>query len=433
MDTLSEEKYTRVIYSSEVNRVKCKTNRESIFEVCDNFSNLVSVPGRPINFLTNGFLGYSANTQLRSTGLKLGSKTCFSPSSMGSHYALHKIGGPSITNKSKYRYIAPYSSGGYKAIGKKRKWGLLSSQNDTLIDFIQDSISDVSTQKSLGHRFGQKKNRLSIINDVGMQVYTNDSLVDAQFLTQRYSRIKLGNFWHLFDSKTLQLHRVYGTKIKHLENGYFAFRKSMRWGIVDSIGNVIVKAKYVQIKGLKHDQFIAKTFKWGIVSLDGDTLLPFSFNDINIYDSYYIARNSKRNFTVYDLELIPLLRRNMSYYKVIDGHLVINTLYKKRIYDLNKLAYMKNRFRQVYDIKDQLVDGQRSFKRAVYNISNGKAIVVSPKGTAQASLLDSGYYVVLSLRNKSVEVYNVRSKNVIQKIPSQSLRVFDGRYVMEQY
>lgn len=138
------------------------------------------------------------------------------------------------------------------------------------------------------------------INDFNKDLASIDSLISndkfpaaidlLQLLSDSLSMLKFDTYKQLADNKInfckrqTQLRNLNGKSAGKLNYGRLVFKRGDKYGIMDSIGNVLVKPNYDQILDYSNSVAWAKNDgKWGNLDLNGAIKVPFMYDAIAEY------------------------------------------------------------------------------------------------------------------------------------------------------
>ncbi|MDQ8014802.1 MAG: WG repeat-containing protein [Flavobacterium nitrogenifigens] len=219
----------------------------------------------------------------------------------------------------------------------------------------------------------------------------------------------------LVENKTYEY--VYG-----FENDYAVFRTFKgKMGLIDSLGNVVLKPNYAYIENRKElkDIFEAgiianKNFKRGFIDLQGNTKIPFEYEDV-----YYLGNN-----------LIRVSKNNK--YGVVDIHnkIILPIKYPIIMSSNGVLFVQNNNTVDLFDAKGKQITNFQAFdieyfqhKRSIVTLQNKNTFIIDTLGNIILNtiknhtferILSQDTFLILNTLTKNKGIINSNGKYEIE-------------------
>lgn len=218
-----------------------------------------------------------------------------------------------------YQDLSRYGAeNSYKA-KLRSNYGIIRENGDTLVPFIYDYIGDLKDGRAIVERGGE----FNYIDREGKVILTNWIENYSEFrqlaeFKEGYAKVKLGDSYNLIDTNGRKLYArdqadigQYGTLVAALKGrhwGYlnhagkmvipntFTMARSFRadygvagseplWGVIDKKGQYIIEPYFEAMEFYNDTLMLAKSRGfYGLLSIEGDTLLGFSYTSIEPID-----------------------------------------------------------------------------------------------------------------------------------------------------
>lgn len=179
-----------------------------------------------------------------------------------------------------------------------KMWGVVSP--DTLvIPFQYHSIKRITAYKDSVFMVGVSSGK-ELFLDTNLNVVSSQSFVFEE---------KRGSLIHIKENKKNVVlneggERIYETEksIKWHDFNRMVVKENKAFSIIDEKGQSIGEVKVKPERFFSPNSFLAKEIsKYGVLSLNEDTLIPFDFKEIEAYPDFIIAQNSAKS-CIYDTE-----------------------------------------------------------------------------------------------------------------------------------
>ncbi|MET3029087.1 WG repeat-containing protein [Flavobacterium sp. UW10123] len=219
----------------------------------------------------------------------------------------------------------------------------------------------------------------------------------------------------LTENKTYEY--VYG-----FENNYAAFRTFKgKMGLIDSLGNVVIKPNYQYIhnrKDLKNTFeagiYVNKKFKRGFIDLQGNIIIPFDYEDV-FYLGNNLVRVSKNNKSgVIDLKnkiILPI-----KYENIMGSNAILFVQNKNSIDLFNAEGKQITNF-QAFDIE------YFQHKRSIVTLQNKNTLIIDTLGNTVLNtiknhkferILDQDAFLILNTLTKKKGIINSNGQYEIE-------------------
>ena len=207
-----------------------------------------------------------------------------------------------IIVKYKYDYdirnpIRHYFEEGYGAYSKNGKWGFLDNNFKEVLPFIYDGAVNFSGDRGLVKKKGEwvfiDKNG-NVIGNIPIQVsnkyapsfrkglvYVIDVNEDSYILLNSSGEV------------LYKLDDIDGYDFDKKGNNRIRVSKDNKWGIIDTLGNIIVPFRYSSIKYLPNNQMlVSANRKYGLLDINSDykEFIPTEYD--------WISQNTENSFSV---------------------------------------------------------------------------------------------------------------------------------------
>lgn len=224
-----------------------------------------------------------------------------------------------------------------------------------------------------------------------------------QFPKDGYVAIKEGKHWSYLNEK---LEKVQGTKYEYAtnfeDNFYAPVKKDGKWGIInkagmalapfafDSIIPNITRLKFdktfsmmagqvtyeeLHIQILPTGNFIAqKNKQWGIINWNGQTLLPFQYEQIQDAFYNYIVISKAGKFGVVDYAGKELIPASYSQVKVINDLVYVRENGKEGLLDLQNNVIIKTIYDTIFEPSQNYIKVIKN-KKIGYLAHDGKEVL----------------------------------------------------------
>ena len=182
---------------------------------------------------------------------------------------------------SEYEYLE-YMFDDYFVTFKNQKFGMIDSDNNTIINFKYDSIQKIGNTKLLQASIKDKKDIIFkdkvILSLNEVEIYINDNYIVLQTpLDRKYID---------FDGNEINIDSV-------LERNLYGYVKNKKWGFKNKNGEIVVKTEYDFVTEFNEYGFagIKKSGKWGVINSEGDIIVEPQYelksNSPNFVGKYY--------------------------------------------------------------------------------------------------------------------------------------------------
>ena len=225
-------------------------------------------------------------------------------------------------------------------------WGALNMNKDTIIDFMYDYIGEYSN----GYHLVTKNDSFNyismdgvlLLNELWHPTYPEFKIL-AKYMKQpilipsedgynylnsngkkifKYGKAQLGGYSKLiaynYEDQWGYLSPVPPKQvIKPIYDKAYSFRNNFGivslnpfWGLIDTNGNVIVKVMYEDLQFINDTLLIATTKgRKGILSVSNDTILPFIYDEIELYQPNVVSIREKDSFSYYNFATNKWIRK----------------------------------------------------------------------------------------------------------------------------
>lgn len=180
----------------------------------------------------------------------------------------------------------------------KEKWGFLDSTGAVIIKPIYDDVRDMITSLTAANY----KGRWGFINLSGKkvidfkfkQVHDFDSELES-CIVQTFS-----NQWLLINQKGQVIDSLNYDNYKSAKEGFYPVASGSSWGLIDIKGKEIIKPNYESIKVFNNRCIVRKYSKYGLISIEGDILMPIQYDKIDATDSAMLRVKQDGKCAFYD-------------------------------------------------------------------------------------------------------------------------------------
>lgn len=101
-----------------------------------------------------------------------------------------------------------------------------------------------------------------------------DDVAEIKFVTNGMMAFKKSGKWGYLNSKGDEIISPKYDSCDHFKYGYGRFKMGTKWGIVDKTGKEVIEAKYEYIFPGENDLFIFFDKLWGIIDKTGKIIVP---------------------------------------------------------------------------------------------------------------------------------------------------------------
>ncbi|WP_291144792.1 WG repeat-containing protein [Flavobacterium sp. UBA7680] len=168
--------------------------------------------------------------------------------------------------------------------------------------------------------------------------------------------------------------------VYNFENNYAEFRTfNNKMGLIDTLGNVIIKPNYEYIKNHKDLKNIFeagiisnKKYKRGFIDLQGKVIIPFEYDDVFYFGNNLIRVSKNEKTGVVDMENKIILPLKYDYIQKQNGILFVQTN--------NKIDLFDSKGKQLTNFQAADIDYFKD-KRSVVTLQNKNTLIIDDRGS----------------------------------------------------
>lgn len=185
--------------------------------------------------------------------------------------------------QKEYDYLE-YVYGDYFITYKNKKFGIIDSNGDGIVDFKYDSLQKIPNT-NLVQAVNFNKNTTDIIKDgkVVASMSNAEIWIKENYLVMNSTSDRK---YINFDGETLENTELFELKL-------YACKQSGKWGFVNSNGENVIECKYDFVTEFNTNGFagIKQNGKWGVINLNGEIIVEPKYeidsNNPNFIGKYY--------------------------------------------------------------------------------------------------------------------------------------------------
>ena len=182
-----------------------------------------------------------------------------------------------------YQYLE-YIYGDYFITYKNKKFGIINSNGDKIVDFKYDSI--------------QKIPNTNLVQAVIFNKNTTDLIKDEKvILSMKNAEIFIKENFLIISSDSKRMYINFDGEIIEnrnlFESRLYAYNQSGKWGFVNNNGESVIECNYDFVTEFNSNGFagIKQNGKWGVINIDGEIIVEPKYeinsNSPNFIGKYY--------------------------------------------------------------------------------------------------------------------------------------------------
>ena len=228
--------------------------------------------------------------------------------------------------------IASIQAQPFFPIKVEKKWGLINSDGDIVLDPDYDAIGEF---QQFGYAVMQREGKVGMLNVNGEEVI-EPAFEDLKVLDSTLVAVMDQGQWMVINLRgDILLEKGY-ERVQVWNGFYLAYQKEGKWGLTNKFGHQLATPKYNEIQYEKGNFFITNLQnRLGLLSSTGREILPNKAEEIRFYnDSLYFYREGRSWGAVdfYGIDVIEAAYQTFSrisdqYIKLSNekGHFVYST------------------------------------------------------------------------------------------------------------
>ena len=182
-----------------------------------------------------------------------------------------------------YQYLE-YIYGDYFITYKNKKFGIINSNGDKIVDFKYDSIQKIPNT-NLVQAVIFNKNTTDLIKDekVILSMKNAEILIKENFLIISSDSKRM---YINFDGEIIENKNLFESKL-------YAYNQSGKWGFMNNNGEGVIECNYDFVTEFNSNGFagIKQNGKWGVINIDGEIIVEPKYeinsNSPNFIGKYY--------------------------------------------------------------------------------------------------------------------------------------------------
>lgn len=182
-----------------------------------------------------------------------------------------------------YQYLE-YIYGDYFITYKNKKFGIINSNGDKIVDFKYDSIQKIPNT-NLVQAVIFNKNTTDLIKDekVILSMKNAEILIKENFLIISSDSKRM---YINFDGEIIENKSLFESKL-------YAYNQSGKWGFMNNNGEGVIECNYDFVTEFNSNGFagIKQNGKWGVINIDGEIIVEPKYeinsNSPNFIGKYY--------------------------------------------------------------------------------------------------------------------------------------------------
>ncbi|KUJ59872.1 hypothetical protein AR687_21225 [Flavobacteriaceae bacterium CRH] len=210
--------------------------------------------------------------------------------------------------------------------------------------------------------------------------------------------------------------------VYNFENNYAVFRTFKgKMGLIDTVGNVIIKPNYEYInnkKGLKNlfeaAINVSKKYKRGFIDLKGNVKIPFEYDDVYYFDNGLIRVTKNNKTGVIDTLNKPVLPLKFEYIMSQDNILFTQSNNTQDIFDSTgkQLTNFKAKDVEYFTANKSIVTLQNNNTLIINN--QGNIILNTLKNHKFEKIINTDSYIILNTLTKKKGIINSLGKYEVE-------------------
>jgi hypothetical protein len=188
--------------------------------------------------------------------------------------------------------ISILSAQSYFPIKVEKKWGLINSEGQIVLDPVYDAIGEF---KEYGYAVMQKQDGVGLLNRRGEEIFP-PQFEDIKVLDSTLMAVLDRGEWMVIDLQGRTILSKGYDKVKVWDSTFLVFQQKGRWGVIRKDGVSIVPAAYEEIHYEKDLFFTTeREGQMGLISLTGQPILKNIAEEIQVFnDSMIFFRQNKQ-------------------------------------------------------------------------------------------------------------------------------------------
>lgn len=272
-----------------------------------------------------------------------------------------------------YEHAASFRDG-VAIVRSDGKCGVIDTLNEMVFPMIYNDINAPDK-----NRFPVKKDQLYGVIDIDQKVIVDYKYLHASFLKNGVLKIQTAKGFQTIDLDDFKESKEVYEKINSFSNSLSSFKLDGKWGLIDSVGKIVLQNDYRNIGYLEKGISIIRSFdnKFGMINKDGDFLIPLEFDYIK-NERTFVSANKGDNYYFFDHKGNRINEKITSQIKRIGP---CNLFLKTSIDSLFSLQYLNTKevfenvlFQEIKGISDGMLRSKINNSWYYYPLNQSKPI-----------------------------------------------------------
>lgn len=178
----------------------------------------------------------------------------------------------------------------YFPIKVEKKWGLINSEGQIVLDPVYDAIDEF---KAYGYAVMQRQGGVGLLNRQGVEIIP-PQFEDVKVLDSTLMAVMDRGEWMVIDIQGATILQKGYEQVKVWDSTYLVFQKNGNWGVMRKDGELLLEAAYEDIFYEKDLFFTTERAGLiGLISLQGEPILKNMAEEVQVYNDSLIFYRKK--------------------------------------------------------------------------------------------------------------------------------------------